>query len=57
MATYIQSLSLTYSIELGSVVLSDDLSVRIFLISGLLYMLPATSVCLCLKLYIILDRL
>ena len=57
MTANIQTLSLPYGIELGPIVTSDDLSVRIVLISGLLYMLAAAAVCLGLEPDVIADRL
>ena len=57
MSTYVKSFALTDGVELGSVVLSHNLSIWIFLIAGLLDMLAATSICLCLKLYIVFYRL
>ena len=52
----VQTLSLTYCIELGSVVFSDNLSVWIFLIAGLLYVLPSAPVGLGLELYVVSYR-
>ena len=46
MTSDIQTFALTNCIELGSVVSADNLTVRIFLITGLLYMLSATAICL-----------
>ena len=53
----VQSLALAYCVELCSVVLSYYLSKRIFLVAGLLYVLLAASIGLCLELDFILDRL
>ena len=57
MSSDIKALSLTNCIELRSVMLSDYLSERIFLVSGLLDVLPSASVCLCLETDIIGQRL
>ena len=53
MAADVQAFSLAYRIELGAVMLSDDLSERIFLVSGLLDVFSAAAVCLCLELDVI----
>ena len=52
----VQTLSLTYCIELGSVVFSDNLSVWIFLKAGLLDVLPSAPVGLGLELYVVSYR-
>ena len=57
MATHIQALSLAYCIELSPVVLSDDLSERVFLVACLLDMLSSAAVRLCLECDIVCDRL
>ena len=56
-STHIQPLSLADRVELRAIVLSDDLSEWIFLVTGLLDVLSAATVCLCLELYIICYRL
>ena len=55
--TYIEALSLTYRIELGTIVLSDYLSLRVLLVPCLLDVLSAAPVCLCLEPDVICDRL
>ena len=52
----VQSLALAYCVELCSVVLSDYLSERIFLVAGLLYVLLAASVGLRLEFDFVSDR-
>ena len=56
-AADVQALSLSYRVELSTVVLSDDLSIWIILIPGLLDVFPAAPVCLGLELYVIFHRL
>ena len=56
-ATYIKTFTLTDSIKLSAIMLSDYLSIRILLITCLLYMLSSASVCFRLKPYIVSDRL
>ena len=56
-STYIQAFALPYRIELRSVVLSDNLSVRIVLVSGLLDMFATAAIRLRLKADIIFHRL
>ena len=53
----IQPLTLSYRIELGSVMFSDNLSIWIVLVPGLLDVFPAAPVCLSLELYVIFHRL
>ena len=53
----IQTLALTDGRELSAVMLSYDLSERIFLLTGLLDVLSAAAVCLSLKLDVITHRL
>ena len=56
-STHVQSLSLADRIELRSIVLSHNLSERIFLVTGLLDVLSAAAVCLCLELDVLRYRL
>ena len=56
-ATYIQAFPLTDRVELGSVMLPDNLSVWIVLVSGLLDVLASAAIRLGLKLYIVSHRL
>jgi hypothetical protein len=56
-AADIQALTLTDSIELGSIVFADNLAERIFFIACLLYMLATAAIGLSLESYIIFHRL
>ena len=57
MSADVKPLSLSNSIELGTVMSAHDLSIWIILIPGLPDMFPSAPVCLCLKTDIIPDRL
>ena len=57
MASDIESFSLTDSVELSTIMLSYNLSERILLITGLLYVLATAAICLSFKLDVVVYRL